>query len=1170
MSEPDQREEAVFEAALQLPVGERAAYLDQTCAGDADLRRRVEVLLGAFERAGGFLKQPAVTRSADSPTLLIPPTEKAGDRIGRYKLLQQIGEGGCGIVYMAEQVEPVRRRVALKVIKLGMDTKSVIARFEAERQALALMDHPNIAKVLDAGATDTGRPYFVMELVHGIKITDYCDQNNLPTRERLDLFVLVCQAIQHAHQKGVIHRDIKPSNILVTSNDGVPMPKVIDFGIAKATQQPLTDKTLFTAFEQFIGTPAYMSPEQAEMNASGIDTRSDIYSLGVLLYELLTSQTPFDSKALLQAGLDGIRQIIREQEPVRPSTRLSTMLAGELTTTARHRHAEPPKLIRLVRGELDWIVMKAMEKDRSRRYETANGFAKDVQRYLADEPVVACPPSAVYRFQKLFRRNKLAFAAAGAVVAALLIGLAVSTWLLFQEKAARQRAVAAETKAHTEASKSQQVAEFLKKMIQGVGPSTALGRDTKMLREILDKTAEHVGRDLKDQPEVEAELRFTIGEVYWALDENDKAEKMHRQALALRRKFPGDDNALVATSINRLVWVLFSQGSMTEAESLSREALAMRRRLLGGEHPDLASSLNTLAQVLGAEGRLDEAEPLQRQALAMYRKLFGDDNREVTVSLNNLAKMLVSRGKASEAELLSRDALRIRRKLFGNEHAEVATSVNDLALILYHERKLVESEALRREGLEIRRKVFGNEHSEVANSLNDLALILYHERKLVESEALMREALAMRRKLLGEANRHVAQSLSDLADGLTQEGRLDDVEALYRDALSRQRSALGSDNPTVVATLCGLADCLTLQGKLEAARKLHREVLGIIPKLRAEDLVKLPLVPRRLAELLHSQGQALEAEKLYEEIILLIRKSSGESSPTLAYMLHNFANFLFYRENKPARAAEHYLNALSIRYAITNDELTYTLRELGGALLATGKPKQAEPYLRDALAIYHKLHREEDVWGSAATAASLADALYQQDRLPEAEQSYREALVAYSKCRPLDSQAYVHTVQSLVGVLTAGKQPFDKAALYSACLQGLRAQLPTDDPTLADVLAQFTSALIVEGNFTGAEPLARDCLAIREKKLPDDWRTFNTRSMVGGCLLGQKKYAAAEPLLLSGYEGLKQREDKIPPAGKARLPQAIQRLVQFYEETNRPEQAAEWKTKLAAPDKAQK
>ncbi len=369
-----------------------------------------------------------------------PITEKPGDRIGRYKLLQQIGEGGCGVVYMAEQEEPVRRRLALKVLKLGMDTKSVIARFEAERQALALMDHPNIAKVHDAGATETGRPYFVMELVRGIKITDYCDEKNLPTQARLDLFVQVCHAVQHAHQKGIIHRDLKPSNILVNIVDGLPVPKVIDFGIAKATNdQRLTDKTVFTAFEQFIGTPAYMSPEQAEISGVDVDTRSDIYSLGVLLYELLTGKTPFDAKELLQVGLDEMRRTIREKEPDRPSTRVRTLGAGELTTTAKRRGVEAHDLAHVLGGDLDWIVMKCLEKDRTRRYETASGLASDILRHLNNEPVAARPPSALYRIEKLVRRNRLAFTAAALVALALVLGIVASTW---QAKRAEAEALA--------------------------------------------------------------------------------------------------------------------------------------------------------------------------------------------------------------------------------------------------------------------------------------------------------------------------------------------------------------------------------------------------------------------------------------------------------------------------------------------------------------------------------------------------------------------------------------------------------------------------------------------------------------------------------------------------------------------------------------------------------
>src|SRR5579859_6341233 len=438
MPQSPDHEIEVFNGALELPGGERAAYLDRACAGDAALRQRVEELLKTSEESCDYLEGPDAV-PAGTVRFSLVPAEQAGNRIGRYKLLQQIGEGGCGVVYMAEQVEPVRRRVALKVIKLGMDTRQVVARFEAERQALALMDHPNIAKVLDAGATDSGRPYFVMELVRGVKLTDYCDQHKLSTKQRLELFIPVCQAIQHAHQKGIIHRDIKPSNILVTLHDGVPVPKVIDFGIAKATQQELTEKTLYTQFQQFIGTPAYMSPEQAEMSGLDIDTRSDIYSLGVLLYELLTGSTPFDTKELLQSGLDEMRKTIREKEPVRPSTRFATLQGEALATTAQRRSAEPSKLLHQLKGDLDWIIMKCLEKDRTRRYETANGLAADLQRHMSDEPVVACPPSAGYRLRKFVRRNKAPVVAAGCVLLTLGVGIIGTTLGLIE--AGRQRLV---------------------------------------------------------------------------------------------------------------------------------------------------------------------------------------------------------------------------------------------------------------------------------------------------------------------------------------------------------------------------------------------------------------------------------------------------------------------------------------------------------------------------------------------------------------------------------------------------------------------------------------------------------------------------------------------------------------------------------------------------------
>ncbi|MBE0544788.1 MAG: protein kinase [Verrucomicrobia bacterium] len=544
---PASAEQVVFAGALQLVTpAARAAYLDEACGRDHALRERVEALLRATEIAGDFLEQPPTGLTGSGPSTVIATgfREQPGDRIGRYKLLQQIGEGGCGVVYMAEQEEPVRRRVALKVIKLGMDTKSVIARFEAERQALAMMDHPNIAKVFDAGATDLGRPYFAMELVRGIKITDYCDENSLSTEARLRLFTQVCQAIQHAHQKGIIHRDIKPSNILVTiSEPGSPgCPKVIDFGIAKATTgQRLTDKTVFTAFEQFIGTPAYMSPEQAMMTSLDIDTRTDIYALGVLLYELLTGATPFDANQLLSAGLDAMRRTICEVEPIKPSTRVTQELTAARRSAdfqsavspissrqpressgapgkAKRPQAGSPAiqqignlrykdLIHALRGDLDWIVMKALEKDRTRRYETANGLAADIQRHLNNEPVVARPPSNAYRFQKMVRRNKLVFAASASVAVTILLALAflvVSNVRTVRERnqkdiALQEKAAALDAAHASEQRAKEELFASLRSQAQARRYSRQMGQRLESLAALTEAAAIRVDPALRDE-----------------------------------------------------------------------------------------------------------------------------------------------------------------------------------------------------------------------------------------------------------------------------------------------------------------------------------------------------------------------------------------------------------------------------------------------------------------------------------------------------------------------------------------------------------------------------------------------------------------------------------------------------------------------------------------------
>ncbi len=865
----DRKALEIFGHALEMAGAEAVGvYLEGACGRDTALRTRLDALL-ANHVEDSFLQEPAAGPGSGAPVAR-PAMEQPGDHIDRYRLLEKIGEGGCGVVYMAEQEEPVRRRVALKVIKPGMDTKSVIARFEAERQALAMMDHPHIAKVHDGGVTDPGRPFFVMELVRGVRITQYCQDHTLTTRDRLDLFTAVCSAVQHAHQKGIIHRDLKPSNILVTELDGHPVPKVIDFGIAKATEQKLTDKTLFTQFAQFVGTPAYMSPEQAAMSGADIDTRSDIYSLGVLLYELLTGTTPFDAKELLASGLEAMCRTIRDTDPPKPSTRLTQ----SLTATATRKQPADSALRTphsAIEADLDWIVMKCLEKDRARRYETASGLAADIQRHLSSEPVTARPASAAYRFRKMVRRNRTAFAAGTAVLAALLIGLVISTGMFFREKRARERAVGAENeqnrlrqlaeaqekKATTEAGKSRQVAKFLTDMLSGVGPSVALGDDTKMLRKILDQTAERAGEDLKEQPEVEAELRTIIGKVYDALGEYGKAGKMLGEALEIRKK------------------------------------------LSGGEHREVVYLLNAQAQVFGNQGELDAAEAMLRDALEMDRKLAGMDG-DVSTSLNNLGLALADRGQYPDAEKFHREALAMSRKFAGNDHKEVAIALNNLAVVLQSQQKFDEAETALREALEIQKKQFGSEHPDVAITLNNLANTVQLQNQFKDSEMLFREILPLQRKLLGNAHPNVATALNGLALALHQQGRNDEAEPLLREGVDIEKKARSSAHPETSTLIGNLGRIREGQGKFEEAEALYREALTMLGQLPGPEHPAMASWRNRLVNLFHAQMKWPELEAVMRDDLASASRAAAAGGPQsavaeariyLAYALRKQLNF---------------------------------------------------------------------------------------------------------------------------------------------------------------------------------------------------------------------------------------------------------------------------------------
>jgi serine/threonine protein kinase/Tfp pilus assembly protein PilF len=613
---------SIFLAALDRPPDEWPAILSQTGDGDDSVRARVDELFRAHHAMGRI-----AGGAADAPQ----------SPIGPYRLLDQIGEGGFGVVYLAEQERPVRRRVALKIIKPGMDTREVISRFAAERQALALMDHPHIAKVFDAGATAAGRPYFVMELVQGVPITDYCDQCNLSTRERLELFIAVCQAVQHAHQKGVIHRDLKPTNILVAMQEGKATPKIIDFGVAKAIGDvPLTERTLTTAFAQMVGTPMYMSPEQAELSPLGVDTRSDIYSLGVLLYELLTGATPFDEDRLHEASYDELRRIIREEEPPRPSVRISTLAADLATTIAERRRTDARRLRQTIGGELDWIVMKCLEKDRNRRYESAGSLAKDIERYLNDEPVQACPPSTNYRFRKFARRNKFLLGAGGAIAAALLVGLGLSLWMYLR--------------ATTESARAQAVAGLLQEAMGSADAGQVKGADYTVREQLADFSTA-LGDQLADQPLVEAEVRETIGRAYRSLRLPDRAQPHFEKAIELRRQHDGPRSEQLAALLVDYGWNLHDQERNVEADTQLQEALAIyRQRGVTGE--PFIHALHILQHVLISLGRDADAERVTQQALAVARNN-GEEYADLAGLLHRYADLKNKQGRYAEGEQLA-------------------------------------------------------------------------------------------------------------------------------------------------------------------------------------------------------------------------------------------------------------------------------------------------------------------------------------------------------------------------------------------------------------------------------------------------------------------------------------------------------------------------------------
>jgi non-specific serine/threonine protein kinase/serine/threonine-protein kinase len=945
---------ALFDEAVARDSAEdRSRYLDEACGDDPGLRGRVESLLRAHSDAGGFFggKSPAL----QSEVCCV--TEQPGTTIGPYKLLEQIGEGGMGIVFVAVQAPPVERKVALKIIKPGMDTREVLARFEAERQALALMDHPNIAKVLDGGATAAGRPYFVMELVKGIPITEFSDRDKLTVRQRLALFVNLCHGVQHAHQKGVIHRDLKPSNVLVEVHDVRPVPKIIDFGVAKAIGRQLTGKSLYTGLSQMVGTPLYMSPEQAGQSSLDVDTRSDIYSLGVLLYELLTGHTPFEIERLRAAGMDDFRRIIREVDPPRPSARVSTLQAVDLSTISGRRQVEPRKLCQQLRGELDWIVMKALEKDRNRRYETALGLVRDVERYLDDEPVQACPPSAAYRLRKFVRRNRVVVLASVGVLLALVAGIVGTSWGLVEARRQTAAVDLARNQAQKRLEQVEKSNEIVLSIFNDIDIRKIKGEPDPLeavLAKRLVKVAEELHGEMVGDPLMVAQIQNRLGETLMGLGHAEaaiplfvKARETFATELALE-----DPNTLTAMSNLGLSYQ--AVGQLSVALPLLEETLKLRKLKLGFEHPHTVRSMSCLGLAFKDVRKFDQALPLLEDALKLNKKIFGADDPSTLMSISNLGVTYYAADKMDLAVPLLEETLELRKKILGPDHFDTLTSMNNLGL----------------------------------------AYLDIH--------------------------------------------KPDQALPLLEDALRLTKIKLGADHPHTLTSMNNLGLAYQKAGKPDLA------------------------VP------------------LLEETLNLVKLKQGADHPHTLVSMSN----------------------------------------LGLAYQAAGKPDLALPLFRESAAGMEKYHFQRE--SADRVVSNLIFCCELTRHFDEAERWRRKWMAV------------------------------------------VRQRFGPDSTPYADELAMLSRDLMAQQNWPMAEEALRESLAIFEKLQPEVWNTFYARAQLGGALLGQKKYAEAEPLLLSGYKGMKQRAATIPPRFRAFLTDALIRLVQLYDAWGKADEAAIWRKELEA------
>ncbi len=852
--------------AMQVQPAQRAQFLDEACSSDAALRAELESLLLADEAVrSSFLESKALGDQDRNGTISALQAGQVFEQ--RFQLVGKLGEGGMGQVWLAEQTSPVRRQVALKLIKAGMYDEALVQRFQAERQSLAIMDHPAIAKVFDAGATPQGQPYFVMEYVCGLPITEYCDQKKLRIKDRLELFIQVCDGVRHAHQKAIIHRDLKPANILVVEVDGKPTTRIIDFGLAKATTPQMADQTLFTQLGHFVGTPGYMSPEQADPRVQDIDTRTDVYSLGVILYVLLTGLQPFETMLKEKQPLDELLRKLREEEPPCPSAKVS-IDRDTSATTAEVRGTEPKQLVSLLRGDLDWITMKAIEKDRARRYGSASEFAADIKRYLNHEAVLAVPPSLAYRTRKFARRYRAPLTTASVFALMLVVAAVVS--------------IREGVRAKREAAIADAVNEFLQNDLLAQAsatnqsrPSTKPDPDLKV-RTALDRAAEQIEGKFAKQPEVEASIRDTIGQTYMDLGLYPEARKQLERALDLHRRVLGARNPKTIKTISRLGRIADLQGRFAQAETLFSQALESQRRVLGPEHPDTLVSMHGLASVYYSEGKYAQAEKLHSQTLEIRRRVLGPEHPDTLTSMSGLAIAYQVQGKYTQAEALASQTLEIRRRVLGLEHPDTLNSMNNLAIVYFLQGKRAQAVALYSQTLDIRRRVLGPEHPYTLSSMINLATAYYYQGQYAQAEELHSQTLAIKRRVLGPEHPDTLTSMNNLAAVYAVQGKYAQAEALFTKTVEISRRVLGPEHPLTLDYLVEFALLYQRQGKFASAETYASQVLAGRRHALGSENPDTMASAEDLALAYQSQGKFVEAEPLAREALEFNRKQQPD------------------------------------------------------------------------------------------------------------------------------------------------------------------------------------------------------------------------------------------------------------------------------------------------------